>query len=251
MNVTFNRLLLALVLLCSVVSQATAQNEKSDKPKVDFMEPAKQFSKKKPAFVTLTSGEVLKGVMKKYAFTKGFFSYMMFEDESGELRRIPAAKIKSAYLMPSKLSKFTNALEDSRKVYRWNKDLGEDKFKDGYVYLETVTFVIGRKKKRTVKTLLQLLNPHFSDGYKVFQDLYARQNQSADLLSFGGDKPQSYVLLKNGESRAKIIGVRNYKQTFESLFGDCPAVKPGKKPKWSKIVETVYLYGQECPTVTK
>jgi hypothetical protein len=209
-----------------------------------FMSPTYQFSKKKTSYITLKDGTQLTGNVKDFDRKKGVTDFIKLKATDGKTHKLDAKDIKHGYFHPSALSSFSSLFDDL-KVQRWGKDLNEEMFKDGYVYLENTPV---RIKKKTVELLMQLLNPHFSDGLRVYFDPLAKQTTSLGVgpLTVAGGNAKSYYVKRNGEEIAIRLKKKDYKEEFPAFFGDCDAVMNSGKVKWSDLAEHAYIYGTEC-----
>lgn len=240
MKLFFSRLSLVALFTVAALFSLSAQEEEVN---VGFMNPTIQFSKKKTSYVTLMDGTELVGNVKDFDRKKGIIKYIKLKGNDGKTYKLEAAEIKHGYFQPSALSKL-NSFYDDMKVQHWGKDLNEEMFTNGYVYLEQSPVKI---KKKTVNLLLQLVNPHFSDGVKVYHDPFAKETASIGIgpMSVGGDAKSFYVK-KNGDDVAVRLKKKDYNTEFPAYFGNCPSVKNSKKAKWSDFAEHCYIYAEEC-----
>lgn len=97
--------------------------------------------------------------------------------------------------------------------------------------------------------LLQLLNPGFSKGMKVFFDPYASETTSLAVGGFrlvGGDAKSYYF--KKGDDVAFRLYKKNYDDEWKNLYGNCPKLMSAFKDKmgWSSIENHVYYYSNTC-----
>lgn len=224
----------------------TILSAQTDADKVALLTPTYQYSKQKTSYITLTSGKELEGNVKDFDRKRGVIDYIKIKTADGKVHKLDAARIKSAYLHPSAMSSMASFFDDL-DAQRWGKDLEQELFKEGYVYLETVMVKISKKK--SAKLLLQLLNPHFSDGVRIYFDPFA--NKSAGLavgpVKLVGGNAKSYIVKKEDSRIATYLFKGTYAKEFEGFFGDCGAVAvEGKKPKWGNLAKHVYLYSTEC-----
>lgn len=238
MQSTLSRLLLVLAVVLTAATFASAQ----EKPP-GLMNPTYQFSKKKTSYVTLKDGTEIVGNVRDFDRKKGITKYIKIKGTDGKTYKLKGSDIKHGYFQPTALSKLQSFYDDM-KVQHWGKDLNEEMFENGYVYLENTMVLI---KKKKMELLMQLLNPHFSDGVRIYYDPMAKQTSSIGVgpMSVGGDA-KSYYLKKNGSETAVRLKKKDYKTEFVAYFGDCPQVKTSKKTKWSDLAEHAYIYAQEC-----
>jgi hypothetical protein len=238
----FTRYLTALVItLIGLSATASAQDE------AFLLAPAYQYAKKKTSYIILKSGEEIEGKVKKFKSNRrGLLDYILIEDAaSGKERELPASRIKSAYLFPSAASRITSFFDKMEDTRLWDKDLDEGRFKEGYVYLETVLVQISKKKKEQV--LLQLLNPHFADGIRIYDMPGSSDSKSIGIgpMKMGGTANYYYVM-KPGDRMATILSKAQYKKEFDTFFGDCPSVLQTKKPRWKDLAQHAFVYANQC-----
>jgi hypothetical protein len=210
-----------------------------------FLTSTEQFAKKKVSYITLKSGEELEGNIKKFDRKRGMTKAITIETTDGKTREIDAGRIKHAYLFPSAYSRIGSFFDDL-DVQRWGKDLNEDLFKNGYVYMETVLVQTGKKKKENL--LLQLLNPHFAEGIRIYDDPFGSESRSfgVGIVKVAGGNANSYYALKPGDRMATYLHKGMYKKQFDDLFEGCSAVTKGSKAKWNELADQVQRYASEC-----
>jgi len=236
-----SRLVLILAVIFMATSFASAQEEQEQIP--GLMNPTYQFSKKKVSYITLTDGTEITGNVKDFDRKKGIIKYIKIKDTNGKTHKLNSSEIKHGYFQPTALSKM-NSFFDDLKIQHWGKDLNEEMFSNGYVYLENTPVMI---KKKKMNLLMQLLNPHFSDGVRIYFDPFAKRTASIGVgpASIGGDA-KSYYVKKNGGGAAIRLKKKEYKSEFPAYFGDCEQVKTSKKTKWGDLAEHAYIYAREC-----
>ena len=233
----------ALVALIAIASTFSLTAQEEEKQAVGLMNPTYQFSKKKTAYVTLMDGTEITGNVKDFDRKKGVTDFIKIKGDDGKTYKLDAEEIHHAYFYPTALSKLASFYDDM-KVQHWHKDLNEDMFENGYVYLEQTEVKI---KKKTRNLLVQLLNPHFSEGIKIYFDPLAKETMSVGIgpMSVGGDA-KSYFVKKNGANVAIKLKKKDYDEEFNGFFGGCDAIVIDGKPRWSELAEHAYTYGQEC-----
>ncbi len=238
MRYFISRLVLVLAVVLTAATFASAQ----EKPP-GLMNPTYQFSKKKTSYITLKDGTEIVGNVKDFDRKKGITKYIKIKDTNGKTHKLKGSDIKHGYFQPTALSKLSSFYDDL-KVQHWGKDLNEEMFTNGYVFLENTNVQV---KKKQMELLMQLLNPHFSDGIRIYFDPLAKKTASIGVgpLSAGGDA-KSYYVKKNGTKTAVRLKKKDYKTEFPAYFGDCDAVKTSKKTKWSDLAEHAYIYASEC-----
>lgn len=232
--------ILTLGLLLLAVHSVNAQN---------FLDGAYRFSGTKEAYITLNTGETITSFVDDIKRKKGLISVIKLKDAAGKEVTLSPDQVKHMYLAPTGFDNLTQALDDANTVSRWNEDKSAhaEYIKQGYVFFET-TEVMVKKKKMTL--LLQLVNPGFANGIKVYFDPWATETGGlavGGLQVTGGDKRSFYF--KKGDKTAIKIGKGNYEDEFANLYGGCDAFKKkfGKKMKWSQVEEHVFFYSENCP----
>lgn len=227
-----------LLICVFLFAQANAQ---------ELLSPSMTFSHKKTAYVTLTDGTEIEGLIKDVDRKKGLVEYVKIKDNDGKKHKLKAEAIQYMYLPPSgfdKLSKATDFLTDAQK---WGSDakLNNDLLSQGYVYLENSNV---RIKKKTRVLLMQLLNPTFSGKIKVYHDPMAKETMSlgvGPIKAVGGDAKSYFI--KIGDKAAYKIKKKEYKKEFPVLWKSCKAVKSkyGKSIKWKELTQHIVEYN-EC-----
>ncbi len=229
---------LTLFICLLILGQASAQ---------ELLTPSMTFSKKKTAYITLTDGTEIEGLIKDIDRKKGLVDYVKIKDNDGKKHKLDADKIAYMYLAPSgfdKLVKASNFLTDAEK---WGSDekLNNDLLNQGYVFLENSKV---RIKKKTRTLLMQLLNPTFSGKIKIYHDPMAKETMSVGIgpVKMAGGDAKSYFF-KVGDKAAYKIKKKEYKKEFPIIWKSCKAVKKefGKKIKWSELTKHVVTYN-EC-----
>lgn len=230
------RISLVLALVLTSVCYLSAQP--------GLMGPTYQFSKKKTSYITLMDGTEITGNVKDFDRKKGITKYIKIKDLDGKVHKLKAEEIKHGYFYPSGLSSFVSMFDDL-KVQRWGKDLNEELFTDGYVYLENSAVMV---KKKKMNLLVQLLNPHFSEGVRIYFDPLAKKSASIGIgpVTAAGGNAKSYYVKKHDESTAVRLKKKDYKEEFPAYFGDCEAVKNSEKVRWMGLAEHAYIYAEEC-----
>lgn len=213
----------------------------------DFLEEATRFTDNKDAFITLTDGTELVGRIEDVDRKKGMINFVEIK-ANGKKVKLKPEEIKSAFLPPTGLSKFTNAYGVVGDVNKMSKDASANKslVKDGYFYFET-TDVVVKKKKYTV--LLQLLNPASASKIKVFNDPLAKESMSFGIgpVTLAGGDAKSY-LVKVGEEVAFKLEKKNYEEEMTHLFKDCDKIKEMyPEMKWTELNKHVFTYDTLCP----
>ena len=134
-NLTF---LLALLFATSAYAQKTNY----------FVLGTDNISKKKPAYITLISGETVEGTIKDLDWKKGLVEEVKIKNEDGK-RKIKPEEIKHMYLPQSnwnKVIKFYELTESPIKMQR--SDINQEHIKKGYAYFESVEVQDQEEKDR-------------------------------------------------------------------------------------------------------
>jgi hypothetical protein len=233
-----NRMLVfGLLLLAAHVTKA--QN---------FLDGAYRFSGSKEAYVTLNNGETITGFVDDIKRKKGLISAINLKDADGKETSLLPDQVKHMYLAPTGYDKMNSDLKIFNNASKWNDDKSAhaEYIKQGYVFFETTEVVV---KKQKVTMLLQLVNPGFANGIKVYFDPMATETGGVSVggLQVSGGDQRSYYF-KKGEKTAIKIGKGNYEDEFTNLYADCSEFKKNfaKKTKWSQVEKHVFFYSENC-----
>jgi len=191
----------------------------------NFLDSYNTFSRKADAIVILTNGEEIKAPIDRLKLSKGLIQGVTVK-QAGKKRVLKVSEIKNIYAKPSGLEKLGVVHKVGITPRKWNDDrsMHATYVKEGYVFYEQVT-VLANKKRETY--LLQLLNPGFANGIKIYTDPYC---------------------VKKGDEVAFRLFRKNYDDEFGHLYGDCKAfVKEFPKENgWHNIEKHVYYYAENC-----
>jgi hypothetical protein len=233
MNLT--KILVLACLFLGVTISTTAQS---------FLAPFEGFSTKKTTYITMQDGSEQEGQLKNLKRKKGLITEIFLKtDGQKKPLRILADDIKNMYVPASGLAKLNNSLEKSFDATEWKSDgIEQERMKDGYAYFEFSEVLY---KKETRKLLLQLLNPGFSTGIRVYHDPFAGETMSAGVGGIrvaGGDEKSYYV--KKGDQKAYRLKKKEYNEEFTRLFKDCMEVIKSVEgdPRWSDFAKHAYAY---------
>ena len=205
-----------------------------------------QYSHKKPAYLTLSDGSEVEGTIKDVDRKKGLIEEITLEVRGKKKKFLPK-DLQSAYLPPSGLAKFLDAMDFINDPHQWvNRDLDQHKLAEGYVYLEMSEVMI-KKKKMTL--MLQLLNPTFSNRIKIYNDPFAKESFQVNVAGFkaaGGHEKSYYV--KKGDEVAYRFYKKDYKEQFFDLFKDCENLIEKHKEDlyWPRFSRHTYEYSTDC-----
>ena len=213
----------------------------------DFLTPSYAFSHSKNAYVTLFDGTDLTCTVSKIKRKKGLISSIEVKDGSGATRKLSPGDVNYMYLPPNALDKISKANEFLNDATKWTNDkLDQDLLNQGLVYFEQTDVKI---KKKTMTMLMQLLNPSFSGGVKVYHDPFAKETASIGVggLKVAGGIAKSYYL-KKGDDAAYFFEKQGYKKEFDQFWKDCQAVLTefSGSANWNGLAEHVFKYDQEC-----
>lgn len=232
--------ILALGLLILAAHSANAQN---------FLDGAQRFSGNKEAYITLTTGETITSFVDDIKRKKGLISVIELKDASGKKMALKPEQVKHMYLAPTGFDKMTQETNIAFNSSKWKDDKSAhaEHIKQGYVFFET-TEVMVKKKKMTL--LMQLVNPGFANGIKVYFDPWATETSGLSvggLQVTGGDNKSYYF--KKGDKVATRIFKKNYDDEFAGLYSGCDAFKKEftKNKKWSNVEKHVFFYSENCP----
>lgn len=231
-----NKLLTLFIALCTFGQTALAQS---------LLPAATSFSHKKTSYITLKDGSTVEGTIKDLDRKKLVIDEVKLKTADGKVVKLKPEDIAHMYLPESGLSKVSNAADFFTDANRWdNKDLDGDLVSQGYVYFES-TEVIWKKKR--LNLLLQLLNPHFAEKIKVYNDPLAGETMSAGIgpVKLIGGLDKSYYVLKSEAKAAIRLKKKHYDDEFKGFYSSCKAVS-SQKPKWEDFVSHVYKFAKEC-----
>lgn len=234
---TFRIMSAALLLLTAPLAKAQ-----------DFLDGAQRFSGNKEAYLTLSSGEEVTGFVEDLNRKKGLISSIVLKDTDGKETTYAPDQVKHMYLAPTGYDQFVQGSDKAFNAARWNEDQSAhaQHIKSGYVFFET-TEVMVKKKKMTL--LLQLVNPGFANGIKVYFDPFATETGGVSvggLQVSGGDKRSYYF--KKGDATAVRIGKKEYDDESAKLYKGCSGLKKEfpKGLKWSQVAKHVFFYSENC-----
>ncbi|HLO53881.1 MAG TPA: hypothetical protein VK169_06295 [Saprospiraceae bacterium] len=214
----------------------------------DFLDGSFSFSTNKESYITLKDGRELVGFISDIDRKKGLIEEITIKDKDKNKTKLKPEEIKHMYIAQNSLENFgkkNNVLND---VTRWSEDKSAhaEHIKNGYDYFESTEVMI---KKEKLTLLMQLVNPGFARGIKVYFD--PRASESASLgyggLTLAGGGAKSYYF-KKGDAVAFKMEKKNYDDEFENLYGDCPDFKKefAKEQGWSKVEKHVFFYSEKC-----
>lgn len=206
-----------------------------------FLPGTDMYSRKKPAYITLTDGSEIEGVLKTLNRKKG--NIMSVTLDSPKKMTLAAEEVASMYLPSSGLDKLGKTADAVFTVQKWdNKDLNLKTIEEGYAYFEQTKVDL---KGKEMLLLMQLVNPHFSNKMRVYFDPYARETMAVGMagLTVAGGLDKSYFL-KVGDAPAFKLEKKNYEELYPELFRDCPALveKIKADPDWKDLDKHIFEY---------
>lgn len=231
-------LILLLVLVVTFMYNLNAQN---------FLEAYETFSKKADAIVTLMDGQEIKAPIEKIKFEKRLVEEVILK-VNGKKKSFDPKEIKHMYAKPGGLEKLAGKIDFGLTPEKWNDDHSAHAgfIKDGYMFFEQVEV---ETKKKSETYLLQLLNPGFANGIKVYNDPKAKESMGVNVggMNVAGGNAKSYYI-KKGNGKAIKVYRKNYDDEFSRLYGDCPAFTKEYPAEngWINIEKHVYFYSENC-----
>ena len=216
-----------------------AQEDLKEREKQAAFDPAyTSYSRKKPAYVTLKTGEKIEADIKGVGRKKGQITEVKFIKPDGEKLKVESGEITNLYMAPSgleKLNKQSNFLNDATK---WGKSDASKYLDKGYT-MYTNQMVSLKNKKKEAEYLMQVVNPKYSQYIQVYSDPWAKQTASfapAGIKVAGGIAKSYYI--KKGDEKVLWLTKKDFDEHFDSLFMDNEKFKAkyaGKKFKWSLL----------------
>jgi len=214
----------------------------------EFLDGSFTFSSKKESYITLNDGKELVGFIDDIDRKKGLIEEITIKDLDKKKIKLKPEQVKHMYIAPSGFDKFAKGANLVHDATKWDDDKSAhaEHIKNGYVFFETTEVMI-KKKKMTL--LLQLINPGFARGIKVYFDPLAKETSGFGIGGIqvtGGDAKSYYF--KKGDNVAFKMEKKNYKDEFANLYGDCPDLGNEFKDKqgWNKVEGHVYFYSEKC-----
>lgn len=211
----------------------------------ELLSPSFTFSHKKTAYLTLNDGSELTCTIKDIDRKKGLIEEIKIVDGAGKKHKFDPTDIKFMYLPPSGFDKLSKTTSTLTKTSNWtDKKLNNDLLSNGYIYFELADVKI---KKKTLKLLVQLLNPSFSSVIKVYHDPYAKETMSLGVgpIDVAGGIAKSYYISKNNEAAFRLKK-KDYDEQFIPFWNKCDKVIsefPDKK--WRNLTQHIITYS-EC-----
>ena len=213
----------------------------------DFLSPSDRYSTKEEAYIFLKDGTEVVGIVDDIDRKKGMIEEITLEVNGKKMEYNPD-DIDHMYLKPSQWNKLTTTLDKGLNLsdHKKDKKVNNELIEKGYVLFET-TEVMQKKKKRTL--MLQLLNPHFCDKIRVYQDPLARESARVGVGAFtvaGGEEKSYYV--KVGDGLAERLKSKDYEDFFASTFKSCSelASKFEDAKGWKTFAKHLHFFTYEC-----
>tara|TARA_B000000441_G_C21509324_1_gene214051 strand:- start:90 stop:602 length:513 start_codon:yes stop_codon:yes gene_type:complete len=162
----------------------------------------------------------------------------------GSEKEFNADEIQSAYLSPSGLSDLNRLNEKITNVRKWENDGGlmDEVVNGGLTYFELVE--VEYRKGKTMKLLMELVNPESSSGVRIYDDPYAAETgMSINGLQVTGGNMRSYFVSFDGGKTAQRFKKGDYKKEFSTIWKACPQIiKKYKKRDWDELAEHALVY---------
>ncbi|NJC28386.1 hypothetical protein [Neolewinella antarctica] len=214
----------------------------------NFTKDFQSFSRKKPVTVVLKTGDKVEGDLKKVTRKKGMVTFIMIESTGGKEYNLPAAKVSQFYAAPSGIEKVAKVINFSNGEGWFDPNVDRNLINDGYLVLESVKI---KGKKKTMTALLQLANPEFSNGAKVYH-MPGGNKKTGSMMIPGVTGTTAYFYVQLGTARyVTLVSKVRYKKEFEDIFKGCDAVLNVDKPKWKDFSNHILTYSEACGSETK
>ena len=202
-----------------------------------FMEGFDRFSSKKIAYLTLSDGSKVEGLIEDLDRKRGNISKISLMVD-GKKKTYKPDQIKEMSLPASGFDKLNKQIEVATNI---SKGLNRDRVTDGYGFFEYTQVDI---KGKVRSLLMQLVNPGFHDKVRVYFNPFSMETISVGLgpMQVGG-LDRSYFV-KVGDEPAYRITKGNYNEKSKELFKGCPSAMTAlqEDPEWSKFERTVYVH---------
>jgi len=214
----------------------------------DFLDGATMFSHSKEAHFTLKTGETITAFVDNVKRKKGLISSIEIKDAAGKKTVLSPDKVKHMYLPPTGYDKFLRATDIANTATKWDRDQSAHAqyIKGGYVYFEHTDVMV---KKKKMSMMMQVINPGFADGIKVYFNPLAQETGGIGVQGIqvtGGDDRSCYF--KKGDKTAYLIDKKNYSKEVKNLYGDCPELAKAfeNKFRWADAAKHVAFYSEKC-----
>lgn len=214
----------------------------------DFLDGSFTFSSNKESYITLKDGQEIVGFIDDIDRKKGLIEEITIKDMDKKKIKLKPEDVKHMYIAPSGFDKLGKGVNVMNNMTKWDEDKSAHAahIKDGYVFFESTEVMI---KKEKMTLLMQLVNPGFARGIKVYFDPRASESASLGIggITVAGGGAKSYYF-KKGDKIAFKMEKKNYDDEFENLYGDCPDFKKefAKEQGWSKVEKHVFFYSEKC-----
>lgn len=214
----------------------------------DFLDGSFTFSSNKESYITLKDGQEIVGFIDDIDRKKGLIEEITIKDMDKKKIKLKPEDVKHMYIAPSGFDKLGKGVNVMNNMTKWDEDKSAHAahIKDGYVFFESTEVMI---KKEKMTLLMQLVNPGFARGIKVYFDPRASESTSLGIggITVAGGGAKSYYF-KKGDKIAFKMEKKNYDDEFENLYGDCPDFKKefAKEQGWSKVEKHVFFYSEKC-----
>lgn len=232
------KLKLTTLLFFSVMVCFAQENLKEREKQAAFDPAYSSYSRKKPAYVTLKSGEKVEADIKDVDRKKGQINEIKFIKPDGSKLRVTASEIVDLYMAPSGFEKFQQQSNFIGDATKWGRSDAAQYLKKGYT-MYTNQMVSLKNKKKEAEFLMQVINPKFSQYIQVYSDPWAKETMAfspGGLKVAGGIKKSYYI--KKGDEKVLWLTKGDFDKHFNDLFMDNDKFKAkyaDHKFKWSLL----------------
>ncbi len=195
--------------------------------------------------VTTAEGQVFAGEVRGTASNSRGLTRITLVEPSGAKHRLKIAELKQVvvptpvFAHPAMVAAATTTLEKAVKT-DWER-LSEVR----ELVFDSVPWPGGGKR-----VLLMRVNPGFDRRVQVYGLPNAKEGTTRiNEKAFFGDEPKAFLVVKDGGEPSRI-GKGNYRESFETLFADCPALLervPRDERKFKHFADHLYEYETACP----
>lgn len=200
------------------------------------------FSHSKPGYLITVKGERIEFTLKDLDRKKGLIINVEGKTLDGKKFEYKAEDIAELALAPSELAKVAAFADATESVLNTAKTDTKGFRRDLVYFFQEVT---DAKKKRT--TLMQLLNPTFSDKIRIYHDPFAAETGGISVgnIQVTGGLDKSYYIKTNG--KVTRLYKKDYDDEFKKMFGTCPELLAKYKNfNWRDLNEHVFFFQNQC-----
>jgi len=194
--------------------------------------------------IKTVDGEVFEiNELSSYSVTNGRLKSFSFKTDDGVKHKFKADQIVEVKARLTKVAKAAVIVDDATKSIK--SAVTTDYA--GIVAANLVRFnSIIYNRKNGKKALLQLINYGFDQKLKVYPDPNSESGTtSIDGVVVSGGQIKTYFVVKGDESFR--IDKKSYKKLYDTIFGDCDAMKVDHKSiSIENLSEDILKYNQFC-----